>query len=174
MSVLKPINPNEDDLSHFAHWYLFGGEISRLHVPFQHALVHNGELTGITIYRHHPYQVQLWILKPNFVLPEHIHPNVDNYQVFLYGMKFTHSGKQIVNEEMINENEDGVSKYLFESIRVKPNDLHGGQAGPNGAAFLSIQKWLNDREPSSVSFDWNGNHCNKEHLEDIKKYEKNT
>jgi len=171
MFEAKPINPKEDDLSHFADWYLNSGEVSKLYIPFEHAMVHNEEVTGITIYRYDPYQVQLWLCKPNFFIPDHKHPNVDSFEVFLYGMKFTHRGNTIVDDDMLKEQENGVPRYLHKTIRVKPNDLHGAVASEKGGAFLSIQKWLNKKPPTSVTYDWEGNHYSEQHTNDLKKHD---
>ena len=87
------INPKEDKLSNFANWYLTSGEIKGIYTPSaKNALVFIDGLYGISLYRKKPYQVELFICQPNLNIPEHTHPNVDSYEVFLYGMKFTHSG----------------------------------------------------------------------------------
>jgi len=165
------IDPKEDSLSAFAHWYLNNPQ--PLRVPFSNPITHQEKISAITLYREDPFQVQLWLCKPNFFIPEHEHPNVDSYEVFLYGMKFTHSGEVVVDEEQYNQENNGVPLLNYQTIRVKPNDKHGGTASDKGGAFLSIQQWKNNTFPKSVSDDWKGKPMGKEHKEQIKNYETN-
>ena len=53
--------------------------------------------------------------------------------------------------------------HAYKTIRVKPNDIHGGTSSKNGGAFISIQHWLNDVDPSHVSSNWSGDTMGKEH-----------
>ena len=99
-------------------------------------------VNGIVLYRNNNYQVELFICKPNLVIPEHTHPDVDSYEVFLYGMKFTHNGEAVINSEQALEEMEGMPSYAYQTIRVRPNDPHGGTASKNGGAFISIQRWL--------------------------------
>jgi hypothetical protein len=57
-------------------------------------------------------------------------------------MKFTHGGKIIINDEQAVEEIDGMPAYAYQTIRVKPNDYHGGASSKNGGSFLSIQKMV--------------------------------
>ena len=62
------------------------------------------------------------------------------------------------------EQENGFPINLYQTIRVRPNDPHGGTASDKGGAFISIQHWLNNVEPTHVSSNWGGNYMGKEHL----------
>jgi len=86
------IDPKEDDLSYFADWYLNSGDIKRLYTPFKDPLLFIEGVSGVVLYRRDNFQVELFICQPNTVIPEHTHPDVDSYECFLYGMKFTHGG----------------------------------------------------------------------------------
>ena len=81
----------DDDLTHFLQWYLNAG--LRLFVPHDNFIHFVEGVTGVTIYRSEPYQVQLFTATPNTVIPSHTHPNVDSYEVSLSGMEsvsYTH------------------------------------------------------------------------------------
>jgi hypothetical protein len=158
------IDPNQDKLSHFAHWYLNSGEVDKVYTPMKNGLVFIEGVSGIVLYRVKSFQVELFICQPNCVIPQHTHPDVDSYECFLYGMKFTHSGKTIIDHEEAFKEEDGFPTNLYQTIRVRPNDPHGGTASDKGGAFISIQHWLNDVEPTHVSSNWDGNYMGKEHL----------
>ena len=163
------IDPKEDSLSFFADWVLTSGNITGIYTPSdKNALLFIEGVHGITLYRHKPYQVELFICQPNLNIPEHTHPNVDSYEVFLYGMEFTHGGKTLISKEQSLEETNGLPTCAYQTIRVRPNDPHGGNASKYGGAFISIQHWLNDTEISHVSSDWCGDTMGKKHIEQVK------
>ena len=159
------IDPTEDDLSSFADWYLNSGDIKRLYTPFRDPLLFIEGVSGVVIYRRDNFQVELFICQPNTVIPEHTHPDVDSYECFLYGMKFTHGGETVISDEQAQEEIEGMPAYAYQTIRVRPNDPHGGTASKNGGAFISIQKWLNGVEPTHVSSNWDGDTMGDNHKE---------
>ncbi len=73
-----------------------------------------------------------------------------------------------MTEDQALEEQDGYPLNAYQTIRVKPNDLHGGTASKNGGAFISIQHWLNDVDPTHVSSNWDGNSMGKQHSEQAK------
>ena len=162
------IDPTQDELSNFANWYLTSGEIDRIYTPFKNPLLFIEGVSGVVLYRVKPYQVELFICQPNLIIPEHTHPDVDSYELFLYGMKFTHSGETVMSKDDALEEENGYPLNAYQTIRVKPNDLHGGTASDKGGAFISIQHWLNDVEPTHVSSNWDGNSMGTKHSEQAK------
>ena len=157
------INPKEDDLSYFADWYLNSGDIQRIYTPFKNPLLFIEGVSGVVLYRKDNFQVELFICQPNTVIPEHTHPDVDSYELFLYGMKFTHSGETVIDSEQALEEIEGMPSYAYQTIRVRPNDPHGGTASKNGGSFISIQKWLNGVEPTHVSSNWDGDTMGNKH-----------
>ena len=159
------INPKEDNLSYFANWYLTSGKIDRVYTPINKGLLFIEGVNGIVLYRHKPYQVELFICKPNLEIPEHYHPDVDSYELFLYGMRFTHSNETVISDKEALEEYEGMPLHAYRTIRVKPNDIHGGKASKHGGAFISIQHWLNDVDPTHVSSNWDGKSMGKKHLE---------
>lgn len=137
-----------DDLEEFKNWWLNNRPINTFEgsKPCYHATI-----AGTVLYRQYPYQVQLFITPPNTVIEEHIHPNVDSYEVYLTGdIEFSCNG-QVFSSPKIGE-----------SIRVRTSYWHGGKTGNMGATFLSIQKWLNNVQPSSVANDWHDHGKNKQ------------
>ena len=156
-----------DELSNFANWYLNSGDIDRIYTPFKEPLLFVEKVTSVVIYRNKPFQVELITCLPNTVIPEHKHPDVDSYECFLYGMKFTHSGEVILSDEQALEEQNGYPVNAYHTIRVKPNDLHGGTASKNGGCFLSIQHWLNNVEPTHVGNNWAGNTMGINHSKQV-------
>lgn len=146
----------KDDLTKFLNWYLKKNKPVIPFVPLDEAQHFVENVTSLVIYRQFPYQVQLFIAAPGTVIPEHVHPNVDSYEVFLRGMEFTHNGEVIVSMiEAVTSGREDMAKPHGGIIRVQPNDLHGGRASNTGGAFLSVQKWLRP-DISSVGNDWDG------------------
>jgi hypothetical protein len=136
-----------DDLTIFLQQFLSRCPVTA-HIPFYNAVkVLPQGILGGTYYVKKPFQVQVFFIPPNTIIPEHTHPNVDSYEVYMGGqILFSHQKRWV-----------GTGKYSpGQSIRVKPSDVHGGCFGPAGAVFMSVQHWLNDTDPSCVSKDYNG------------------
>ena len=129
-----------DDLTAFKQWW----ERTRpFNTPEETPVICAGVIYGVVLYRQAPYQVQLFIMPPNSHIEDHIHPNVDSYEVFIGGdIAFRCNGQEYVQNT------------LGAAIRVFPESWHGGTFGERGGCFLSIQKWLNNVSPTSVGHDW--------------------
>jgi hypothetical protein len=133
-----------DELTDFLEAYM-GGDY-KLCIPVDDTPVFFvEEITGIVIDRYEDFQVQLFTCAPNSFIPQHQHPNVDSYEIGIWGMEFEIDGRPA-----------NTDKDLPSPVRVKPSSPHGGRAGPHGGLFLSIQQWLNGVKPTSVGNDWIG------------------
>ena len=162
------IDPNQDELSHFAHWYL-SGHVDKVYPPMKKGLFFYEGISGLVLFRQGPFQVELFLCPPNIVIPEHTHPDVDSYECFLQGMEFSLNGEIITSQEEASKEQNGFPIKLHSTIRVRPNERHGGTSSSKGGAFISIQHWLNGVEPSNVGLNWDGktmgnihtNHLNK-------------
>ena len=156
-----------DDLKEFKNWYLKNNTIQ---IPYNNPLMFIDGIMGITLYRKEQFQVQLFICEPNVIIKEHLHPNIDSYEMFLWGMEFTHKGKTIINKQMALLERNNMPRCSNWTLRIKQNELHGGQSSNKGGAFISIQKWLNNIKPSHVSEDWTGNILGDKHKEQLRNY----
>jgi len=134
---MEVLNKNKDDLKEFKNWFLKNNTIQ---VPYDNPLMFIDGIAGITLYRKKPYQVQLFILEPNTIIKEHSHPNIDSYEMFLWGMKFTHKSKIIIDEKMALLKKNDMPRCSHWTLRIKTNELHGGKASDKGGSFISIQK----------------------------------
>lgn len=150
-----------DDLSEFLQVFL-NTQSNRLFVPFINPLAFVEGVTGLTIYRSDPFQVQLFIVNPNVEIHEHQHPNVDSYEVALCGMRFTYRGQEL-KTFWDTADFQGLPKGSYLALRVRPEDKHGAFASDQGGAFLSVQRWLNGVRPTSVGNDWEGKRMGKIH-----------
>ena len=125
------------------------------------------DVTAVVWLRHGPYQVELFIVPPNYIIPEHVHPNVESYEMFIGGdVSFSHGGRWVGLDNLILL--PGSSDKRGGLIAVETNDLHGGAFGPRGGVFMSIQKWLNGIPPHSVSGDYTGPVMGKQHFDSVK------
>lgn len=129
-----------DDLEQFIVWWR---KHRAFNTPKETQVNFSGNISGVVLYRKAPYQVQLFVVKPNSIIEQHVHPNVDSFEIFLGGdIKFVCDGVEYPQDQM------------GASIRIKPECWHGGTTGDIGGSFLSVQKWINGVEPKDVGQDW--------------------
>jgi len=125
------------------------------------------DVTAVVWFREGAYQVELFIVPPNYIIPEHVHPNVESYEMFLGGdISFSHSGRWVTSDRLIML--PGSSDKRGALVPIETNDLHGGAFGPRGGVFMSIQKWLNNIPPHSVSGDYTGPVMGEQHFNSVK------
>lgn len=157
----------ESDVVQFAHWFLREATACP-HPPFADGVVRVGRFTGVVLFRQGPLQVQLWTCDPGSNIPEHSHPGVDVVQLYLWGEVFlTHNGRPAIDQALMVENEGVVAAY-GSVIRILPGETHGARIGPKGGAFLTFQKWLNEK-PRSVETAWEGDPLSDDHALTLKK-----
>lgn len=156
-----------DDLSGFLNWVL--RELPSIWAaPKKDSVWRVGEVTSTLLYRQAPYQVQLFSVPGGTIIPEHTHPNVDSYEVYIGGdIKFSFEGEYVHSDEELEEDQYGLSKARGNVIRVRPNNKHGGVFGPGGGVFLSVQKWLNGVEPHCVALDYIGTCVDEHHYQSV-------
>ncbi len=150
---MTPEAPSADwPVRKFAVWWL---RAKPLAVPQDSGAVRYYDgFAGITLYRQPPFQVQLFVVRPNGMSPWHAHPNIDSVEYGLAG--------------------DGIGTFRSERsahagplILIEPSEGHEAGSGPAGGCFFSIQKWLNGVAPSSVELDWTGPSIDDTHHTDL-------
>ena len=154
---------NKDPLESFANYYLKSGISRRIYTPSRNPLLFIEGVSGVVLYRKKSFQVELFICQPNTVIPEHTHPDVDSFELFLYGMQFSHSGETVISDQQAMQDTNGLPSWAYKTLRVRPNDTHGGKASKFGGAFISIQHWLNGVDPTHVSSNWSGETMGEQH-----------
>jgi hypothetical protein len=156
----------KDELTTFLEWYLESG--SKILTPLNDSTHFVEGVTSSCIYRSGQFQVEFLTVTANTVIPEHVHPNVDSYEVVLKGMEFVLNSEVILPMEDEEQRSDSnLSKKHYENVRVLPESLHGGRSGPNGGCFLSVQHWLNGVKPTSVGMDWKGETMGNTHTKNV-------
>jgi len=166
--AMIPLNP-EDPLDRFVMDFLNARSPIGF-VPLLNAVHKIEDVWSVTWLRHGQFQVQLFVIPPNYIIPEHTHPNVDSYECYIGGQaRFSHGGKYVTPEETFTEpGQNGLSKLRGMLVRVRPNDPHGGIFGDGGAVFFSIQHWLNGIEPHCVAADYSGKVMGPHHMSAVK------
>lgn len=166
---MQATTPKKDVLTDFLYWFLQKG-LSNPQIPLFGAVNRIEDVTSILLYRKNQFQVQLFAVPGNCVIPEHTHPNVDSYEVYVGGhIKFSHSGKWTARDEDINlPTPNGLPTMRGQIVRVRPSDKHGGVFGPGGGVFLSVQHWLNGISPHCVAADYSGPVMGANHFAQVK------
>lgn len=157
----------DDILEEFLGWFL-KKESGIGAIPFFGAVNSIEGVTSVLWFRQPPFQVQLFVVPPGHVIPEHTHPNVDSFEVYLGGqISFSHGGKFVTRWEADGANEVGLPVHRGRVIRVRPDDLHGGVFGPAGGVFMSVQHWLNGVQPHCVAADYSGTVMGLDHASKV-------
>ena len=152
-----------DALESFLEWFLQKTPCIGA-VPLNGAVSHIEGVTRVLWFRQPPFQVELFIAPPNYIIPEHKHPHVDRFEVYVGGqISFSHGGKFVTRWESDGANDLGFSLHRGMVIRVHPTDLHGGAFGPAGGVFFSVQHWLNNVQPHCVAADYTGTVMGRDH-----------
>ena len=104
-------------------------------------------------FRNNQYQVQIFSTPSNFIIPEHKHPNVDSFEVYLSGdIDFSLEGSWLSNWDI----EDHTFIDNLFVVQVKHDAIHGAIFGEGGGRFMSVQHWINEVNPSCVGLDYDG------------------
>ena len=158
-----------DVLAGFADWFLRKSPKFGL-IQSQEAVTYIEDVTAVLWYRDGQFQVQQFIVPPNYIIPAHTHPNVDSFELYLGGnIEFSKNGEFVISEDDSQKVDEHGSAYMrLEMLRIYPNDLHGGKFGPNGGVFMSIQHWLNGVAPHCVSADYTGTVMGPDHYNKVK------
>lgn len=171
-SAIPDFYQSKDPLSAFLDWFIAKSPKFGL-VPLHNAVHQIEDVMSVTWFRHKQFQVQLFIVPPNYIIPEHTHPNVDSFELYIGGQaKFSlHGHWELSDQDVAIPSPEGFSIARTMSIRVKPNFLHGGSFGPSGGVFMSVQHWLNGVKPHCVSADYTGQVMGEHHLDFVKEGE---
>lgn len=151
------------------NWFLYESPRFGL-IPAHDCISYIEGVTSVLWYRKGQFQVQLFVVPPNHVIPAHIHPNVDSFELYLGGeMQFSKGGEFMISlEESLGVGQFGEAAMRGKMIRVRPNDWHGGTFGRAGGVFMSLQYWLNGVEPHCVTADYCGVTMGPDHFKKVK------
>ena len=148
-------------LEEFIEWYM-NAKMPMI-VPWDAKVMRTDDATAISIFRHYPYQVELYLIHPNQTIPVHSHPDMEVITMVLGGGKLYKPG------EYLNCGKEWGK--LTEKL-VFP-DEHGGKFtdSADGYVLLSFEKWLNNKNISSASVQWKGHTAGPVHDQLIMKHD---
>lgn len=145
-----------DPLTQFLRWFL----AQPLMGLAPAGIYDYGPVRSLVLILEPPFQVELFTVKPGFgFAKEHRHPNVDTYEVHVWGeIVLTRNGQLV--EPITISGPHGGELYV---TRIRETDWHGAKPMASGGAFLSVQEWLHGTKPASVGLDWEGAPPSREH-----------
>jgi len=158
-----------DALERFVTWFLKESPRFGL-IPTQDAVTCIEGVTSVLWYRHEEFQVQQFIVPPNYVIPAHVHPNVDSFELYLGGeIQFSKGDAfEVSAEDAVRTGQYGEAAMRGKLIRVRPHEWHGGVFGAAGGVFMSLQHWLNGVKPHCVAADYCGATMGPDHFAKVK------
>jgi len=140
--------------------------------PFKNSIFVTDIAYSICLYRSQQYQVELYLVKPNIVSPEHRHPDVDSITVYLTGNLTTGMKDKPYTDVSKYQKENpknGLHRLYGYCIENNPGQNHSLKSGPEGGAFLVFEKWLKGN-PTSVTIRWEGDTVGQDHDNIIKNH----
>lgn len=159
-----------DNLEQFTKWYIDNNYPFR---PPAGEPVYVTDYTHSTIiFREDRYQVELYLMSPNWETPSHSHPGVEHKIIFINGtISGTRNGK-IVDDSSIWHNlakEDGTCVIMGNYTDFDPEDWHSVKLGDKGGFVLVTQKWEEGLKMTSQSVHYVGEPIGPEHEKYIDK-----
>lgn len=145
----EPCPSKEESVRKFVVWWMRNKPIE---VPSDGIRVYEG-FSGVTLYRNGPFQAQLFIVAPGATSPKHSHPNIDSVEYGIAGADTFTSDR---------------NHRIHGLICVAPGEGHTAFANEGGGAFISFQKWLNGKKPTSVELDWVGEPIDDKHAAGVR------
>lgn len=149
-----------ESLESFYEWFTASLPHMPIAPPMSNCVAYLQNNAMLVLFRCENYQVELINSAPNTEIPDHIHPHVDSFEVYLTGdISFRLNGKKVTDYSAFDEPLPlrMASHPLYSNaIRVRPSDWHGASIGPRGGSFLSIQRWPEGSPMTSVVDDWDG------------------
>ena len=128
------IPPSWANVQEFANWWMDVG-MPMLPPPMPEVFL-SDDATAVSIFRHGRFQVELYLIHPQPVVPDHEHPGVE-----VIKMSLSHAKNPIMSN-VLHEGESHGSGSRVE-------------AETKGFPLVAFQHWLT-REPTTIASMWKG------------------
>ena len=149
---LKVYLSEVDDLLVYARFIMSKG-LLHMQTPVS-SLRMFGEASCVVLDRRDNFQAELCIFPPGKDIPHHEHPNVDSIEIQITGsLRLFINGVDLMRKKGLEEAKEIWHKV---GIRIKAEDDHNVEVGPDGAVFLSVQRWNDGLEPDHIGHNWKG------------------
>jgi len=142
--------PDFSSLEEFVEWYTSNG--MPLLPPSNREVFLSDDATATCLFRHKQYQVELYLIHPNPIIPIHEHPGVENLEI-----------PQASWSDKIDYNQIQRSG-MSHGVGFKERASH------NGFALYSAQKWDDNLELSTIGARWKGHTAGPMHETLIKRF----
>lgn len=150
------INPTEipkfSSVLDFAAWYFMNG--MPMLCPESQEVFMTDDATASCLFRHGRFQVEIYLIHPQPVIPIHEHPGVSNVEIPSHFSDF--------------------SKEDLKHIVQESGQSHGvgfkERAGHHGFVLISAQMWDEGLEMSTIGARWKGHTAGPKHEALIKRF----
>lgn len=134
-----------DTLEDFVDWYMIEAKIPLL-VPYDAEVVMSDDASAVTLFKKGPYQVELYLLYPDYEILEHSHPDLEVIIVDLGGCNFAPKSHLNTSDKW---------GYVWE--KLLPGNYHGNDhIRKYGAINLAFEKWIDTSKQFSAASNWRG------------------
>ena len=144
----------EDSLEDFMTWWTEG---RYLRPPFKSPIHVTDIAYALCLYRDGPFQVELYVCKPNTESPMHTHDGVESISIYLSGnLQFSRDGKNYADLSKYQyAKPDGTHALFGQRAEANFGGAHALRIGKEGGSFLIFEKW-HGKDPVSVTVNWQG------------------
>lgn len=133
-----------ESIVEFANWYI--GSSKPILIPFSAEVVVTDDASAITLFRKGNFQVELYLIKPGYIIPMHSHPDVDVITMGIGGGETCGPLHPIY----------GTGARIGQLRLTEAGTEHGGgQPEHKGFALLAFEHWKSGT-PSSAAMRWEG------------------
>lgn len=105
---------------------------------------------GCIIFRRGAFQVEQIVMRPRHKVGPHCHPTVSSYDIPMPRS----SGLIDLSGRMLRPTPRDDVNPLKRRVPILAGVVHSGEAGPNGAEYLSLQHWHEGRAVGFITDDW--------------------
>ena len=156
-------------LEEFVDWYKSNNY--PLRPPFEDPVYVNDNSHSYVLYREGEYQAELYLVAPNSYVPPHSHPNMENIIIVLGGEMDLRNGKDYYDLTNFFDapSPTGTSKLFgISTPKMTADTPHEVNILNKGAAFISLERWMNGSIPTSATLRWNGEAVGEIHKQQLK------
>jgi hypothetical protein len=152
-TILPHDVPSFSDVVGFAEWYLRLGMPVLL--PEKHEVFISDDATSSCLFRHGRFQLEMYLIHPQPVIPQHEHPGVANIEI-------SSSVWSNLNTSMLISRLQGPGQSHGNSIQER--------AQHSGFMLFSAQMWDEGLEVSTIASRWKGQTAGPKHEALIKRF----
>lgn len=145
--------PEFSKVEEFAHWYFTNG--MPILPPKNSEVFTSDDATATCLFRHGRFQLEIYLIHPDPVIPQHEHPGVENIEFSLSTV--TMRG---LDEALRAVQRDGMSHG--KDIRDRSSSA--------GFVLYSAQKWSDGLNMSTIGARWKGHTAGPKHEAIIRRF----